>query len=63
MRGERYKRVQRGNFFKQRELSVWNKLPELVVEAGTILSFKKRLDSYMGKMGIEGYGSNAGNWD
>ena len=48
--------------FTQRVVSVWNKLPE-VVEAGTILSFKKHLDSYMDKMGIEGYGPNAGNWD
>ena len=63
VRGERYKRVQRGNFFTQRVVSVWNKLPEVVVEAGTILNFKKRLDSYMGKMGIEGYGPNGGNWD
>ena len=44
-------------------VNVWNKLPEVVVEAGTFLSFKKRLDSYMSKMGIEGYGSNMGNWD
>ena len=63
MRGERYKRVQRGNFFTQRVLSVWNELPELAVEAGTILSFKMHLGSYMGKMGIEGYGPNRGNWD
>ena len=63
VRGERYKRVQRGNSFIQRVVSVWNKLPEVVVEAGTILSFKKRLDSYMGTMGIEGYGPNVGNWD
>ena len=51
MRGERYKRVQRGNCFTQRVVSVWNELPE--VEVGTILSFKKHLDNYMGKMGIE----------
>ena len=63
VRGERYKRVQRDNFFTQRMMSVWNKLPEAVEEASTILSFKKHLDSYMGKMGIEGYGPNAGNWD
>ena len=61
MRGERYKRVQRGNFFTHRLVSVWNELPEVVVEAGTILSIKKRLD--MGKMGIEGYEPNSGNWD
>ena len=54
MRGERYKRVQRGNSFTQRVVSVWNKLTAVVVEAGTILSFKKHLDSYMDKIGIEG---------
>ena len=53
MRGERYKRVQRGNLSTQKVVSVWNKLPEVRVEAGTILSFKKHLDSYMGKIGIE----------
>ena len=63
MRGERYKRVQRGNFFTQRVVSVWNELPEVGVEAGTILPFKKHFDSYMGKTGIQGYGPNAGNWD
>ena len=63
VRGERYKSVQRGSFFTQRVVSVWNKLPEVVVEAGTILSFKKHLDSYMVTMGVEGYGPNAGNWD
>ena len=63
MRGERYKSVQRDNFFIQRVVSVRNKLSEVVVEAGTILSFKKRLDSNMGKMGREGYRPNAGNWD
>jgi len=55
--------VQRGNFLTQRVVSVWNVLPEAIVEEGTILSFKKHLDSYMGKMGIEGYGPSAGNWD
>ena len=56
VRGERYKSVQRGNFFTQRVVSVWNKLPEVVVEAGTILSFRKHSDSYMGKMGVEKLG-------
>ena len=35
VRGERYKGVQRGNFFTHRVVSVWNKV---VVEAGTIMS-------------------------
>jgi len=63
VRGKRYKRVQRGNVFTQRVVSVWNELPKAVVEGGTILSFKKHLDSNMGKMGIAGYGASAGNWD
>jgi len=49
-------------FFTRRVASVWNELPEAVVEAGK-LSFKKHLHSYMGKMGIVGFGSNVGNWD
>eukprot|EP00061_Rhincodon_typus_P008235 g30672.t1 len=32
-------------------------LPEEVVEAGTIAAFKKHLDEYMNRKGIEGYGS------
>ena len=36
---------------------------EVVVETGTILSFNKHLDSSMVKMGIQGYGPNASNWD
>ena len=63
VRGERYKRAQRGNLFTHRVVSVWNELPDVVVEPGTILSFRKCLDSYMGKMGIEGYGTKAGDWN
>ena len=33
-----------------RVVNVWNKLPEVVVEAGTVSSFKKHLDSSMGMM-------------
>ena len=62
VRGERYKRVQRGNFFTQKVMRVCNELPEIVVEAGSISSFKKRSESYMGKMVMERYGPNAGNW-
>ena len=57
MRGERYRSVQRGNFFTHRVVSVCN---EVVVEAGTILSFKKHLDSYMGKMGCRGIWAKCG---
>jgi len=48
VRGERYKRLQRNICFTQKVVSVWDELPEAVVEVGTILSFKKHLDSYMG---------------
>ena len=37
------------------------RVARVVVEVGTILSFKKTsLDSYMGTMGIEGYGAKRG---
>ena len=36
-------------------MSVWNELPEVVVEVGTIFSFKKHLDSYISKMGLDMY--------
>ena len=55
--------MSRGAIFHQRMVSIWNELPEAVLEVGTILPFEKRLESYMGKMGTEGYGPNAGNWD
>jgi len=43
-------------------VSVWNELPEAVVEAGTILSFKKYLDSCMGEMGYRGLWAKCGQW-
>ncbi|MBB6707133.1 reverse transcriptase family protein [Proteus mirabilis] len=63
VRGERYKRDLRGNFFTQRVVRVWNELPEEVVEAGTIATFKRHLDGYMNRKGLEGYGPGAGRWD
>ena len=47
VRGERYRSVQRGNCSTERVVSVWNKLPEVVVEVGTILSFKKHLVTWV----------------
>eukprot|EP00061_Rhincodon_typus_P008266 g30725.t1 len=44
-------------FSRQRVLSAWNMLPEKVVEADTIATFKKHLDEYMNKKGIEGVSS------
>ena len=37
-------------------VGAWNLLPGEVVEADTVVTFKGRLDKYMNKMGIEGYG-------
>ena len=44
------------SFFTQRVVGAWNSLPGEVVEADTIVTFKGRLDKYMKRMGIEGYG-------
>jgi len=44
VRGEWFKRNLRGNFFTQRVVRVWNEVPEKVVEAGTIATFKKHLN-------------------
>ena len=53
----------RGNFFTQRVVSVWNDLPVEVVEVGSILTFKSKVDRYMDGKGMEGYGLSAGRWD
>eukprot|EP00061_Rhincodon_typus_P012961 g39034.t1 len=41
----------------ERLVSGWNELPEKVVEADTIATFKKYLEKCMNRKGIEGYGS------
>ena len=38
-------------FFSQRIVNTWNRLPESVVTAETVNSFKNRYDSYMSKIG------------
>ena len=54
----------------QRVVGAWNALPEeVVVEAGTLATFKRHLDGYMNGEGIEGYGPSKGrtffkfSWD
>eukprot|EP00061_Rhincodon_typus_P015152 g42672.t1 len=42
---------------------MWKELPEDIVEAGTIPEFKRHLDGYMNREGLEGYGAQAGKWD
>jgi len=41
----------RKHFFSQRIVDQWNKLPDDVVSAATISSFKKRLDIWMERYG------------
>ena len=41
-------------------MGAWNLLPGEVVEAHIIVSVKGRLDKYMNRMGIEGYGPRKG---
>eukprot|EP00061_Rhincodon_typus_P010782 g35323.t1 len=41
----------------------WNELPENMVEVGTIITFKMRLDWYMNRKGLEEYGPNVRKWE
>ena len=63
VRGQKYKGNTRGYFFTQRVITVWNELPVEVVEASSVVSFKVKLDRYMDRKGVEGYGLSAGRWD
>ena len=60
MQGARFKGDVRGRSFTQRVVGAWNSLPGEVVEAYTVMAFKGRLDKYMNRMGIEGYGPRKG---
>lgn len=50
----------REHFFMQRMLGVWNELPEVAAEAGTIAKFKGHSDRYMYRTCLEGCVPNAG---
>ena len=56
VRGARFKGDVRGKFFYTEGGGCWNSLPREVMEADTLVTFKGRLDKYMNRMGIEGYG-------
>ena len=47
-------------FFTQRVVSLWNSLPQEVVDAKTLNLFKRQLDIALGANGIKGYGEKAG---
>ena len=63
IKGQRFRGNMRGNFFTQRVVAVWNELPVEVVAAGSLVSFKNKLDRHMDEKGMEGYGMSAGRWD
>ena len=57
VRGHTYKIVKnsfrldvRKNFFNNRVLNAWNEMPQYVVDAKTVNSFKARLDRFYHKM-------------
>eukprot|EP00061_Rhincodon_typus_P000310 g11264.t1 len=63
VKGKRFKRDLRDNFFTQSVVHVWNELPEEIVEAGTITTFKRHVDGYMKRKNLEGCELDAGKWD
>ena len=60
VRGGKFKRDVRGRFFTQRVVNAWNTLPEEVVEADSVTTFKKHLDRYVNRQKIEGHGPHRG---
>ena len=56
VRGGKFKGDVWGKFFMQRVVGAWNALPEEVVEAGTLATFKRHLDGER----IEGYSPSKG---
>ena len=60
VRGARFKGDVRGRFFTQRVVGAWNSLPGEITEADTVVTFNGRLEKYMNRMGIEGYGPRKG---
>ena len=52
LRGHRFNTDLRKNYFNIRVIDYWNKLPESVVQANTIATFKDRLDKYFKENGF-----------
>ena len=61
-RGVQFRSELRRNFFTQRVVNLWNSLPVEVVEAASLNIFKKRVDGFLIREGIKGYGERAGRW-
>ena len=62
IKGGRFRTELRRNFFTQRVVNLWNSLPVEVVEAASLNIFKKRVDGFLIREGIKGYGERAGRW-
>ena len=53
--GSRFRTSKRQYFFTQRAIKMWNSLPEDVLMATGIDSFRRGLDSFMEDKSISGY--------
>ena len=62
IRGSRLRTDLRRNFFTQRVVNLWNSLPSEAVEATSLNVFKARIDKFLNRKGIKGYGERAGKW-
>ena len=60
IRGRPFRTEVRRHFFTQRVVSLWNSLPQKVIDAKTLNAFKRWLDIALGVNGIKGYEGKAG---
>ena len=60
IQGRPFRTEVRRHFFTQGVVSLWNSLPEEVVNAKTLNVFKRRQGIALGANGIKGFGEKAG---
>jgi len=60
IQGRPFRTEMRRYFFTQRVASLWNSLPQEVVDAKTLNVFKRWLNIALGVNGVKGYGEKAG---
>ena len=60
IRGKPFRTETRKHFFTHRVVSVWNSLPQWVVEAGSLDVFKRELERALKDRRVRGYGEKAG---